>query len=538
MRGLTYLQTASGPNAGNVVLWMQPDGTLNPSPTPREEPDPSDSGASYWLARTVWALGEGYAAFRNADPAFAAFLRGRMELAVGALERQVLTRYGQYQVVDGARVPAWLIVDGADASSEAVLGLSAYVRASGSRPARTALAELAAGIAAMGDGGTGVWPYGAILPWALSRSLWHAWGAQMPSALANAATALHDPRLLRPAVADTASFTPRLLTATGPTNGWLPVPDRRVADRLRRRRRVQSLLAVSAAAHAIGLRLAAGVAAGWFFGQNPAGAAMYNPSTGATNDGVAADGTVNLNSGAESTIHGLLSMEALDANPDVALVARASATVVRRDGQRTIEAEAGQLSGPASVVTADPAWTGESQWSGGAYVQLAAGSRLSWRLPSTDQPLLVEAVINRVPGAGGVTTFSTPAGPLGVVRYGGGGAQGRSAAPGALLPVAVPRYAPDGSETLTARTDRGRGQLDALLVTPLISNLTTSGDGHGIALLSSVAGADRSMRVSVPGSGPTVARSFDKYGQLVHVLISTGPVTVTVPAGGFAIVQR
>ena len=27
LRGLTYLQTATGPNRGNVVLWMQPDGT-------------------------------------------------------------------------------------------------------------------------------------------------------------------------------------------------------------------------------------------------------------------------------------------------------------------------------------------------------------------------------------------------------------------------------------------------------------------------------------------------------------------------------
>ena len=33
----------AGPNAGNVVLWMQPDGTLNPSPTPVELPDPSGS---------------------------------------------------------------------------------------------------------------------------------------------------------------------------------------------------------------------------------------------------------------------------------------------------------------------------------------------------------------------------------------------------------------------------------------------------------------------------------------------------------------
>ena len=68
LRGLTYLQTATGPNAGNVVLWMQPDGTLHPSADPKDAPDPSDSDASYWLARTIWALGEGYAAFRAPTP--------------------------------------------------------------------------------------------------------------------------------------------------------------------------------------------------------------------------------------------------------------------------------------------------------------------------------------------------------------------------------------------------------------------------------------------------------------------------------------
>ncbi|CAA9588053.1 MAG: hypothetical protein AVDCRST_MAG86-4210 [uncultured Truepera sp.] len=64
LRTVAYLQTVTkGPSEGNVVLWMQPDGTLNPSAEPVELPDPSDSGASYWLARTVWAFGEGYAAF-------------------------------------------------------------------------------------------------------------------------------------------------------------------------------------------------------------------------------------------------------------------------------------------------------------------------------------------------------------------------------------------------------------------------------------------------------------------------------------------
>ena len=538
LRGLTYLQTASGPNAGNVVLWMQPDDTLNPSPTPADSPSPADSGASYWLARTVWALGEGYAAFRRADPAFAAFLKSRMDLAVGALDRQVLTRYGQYQVVDGLRLPAWLIVDGADASAEAVLGLSAYARSGGTPAAATALARLADGIAAMGQGDAGTWPYGAILPWALSRSDWHAWGAQMPSGLAAAATALHDPRLLAPAVADAAVFTPHLLTATGPDNGWLPAPIDGSQIAYGADARVEALLAVSAATGSIGLRQEAGVAAGWFFGQNPAHAAMYDPGTGATHDGVSADGTVNLNSGAESTIHGLLTMEALDAAPDVATIARASAELVRRDGQRVVEAESGRLTGPASVVTANPAWTGESQWSGGAYVQLAAGSQVSWTFPASSQPRLVEAVVNRVPGPGGSSFLGTPNRPLGTVMYGGGGAQGVSAAPGALLPATVAGYLPAGADTVTATTGHGNGQLDALLLTPLLSTLVTRGNGHGVALIASVADTDRRVTVEVPGTGPTVARIFDDHGRLREVVTGGAAVTVLVPGGGFAIALR
>ena len=150
LRGLTYLQTASGPDAGNVVLWMQPDGTLNPSPTPPDSPNPSDAGPSYWLARTIWALGEGYADFRGSDPAFATFLRQRLDLAITALDREVLTSYGHYEISNGLRMPAWLITGAADASSEATLGLAAYVRAGGGAAARTALAELAEGIADLG----------------------------------------------------------------------------------------------------------------------------------------------------------------------------------------------------------------------------------------------------------------------------------------------------------------------------------------------------------------------------------------------------
>ncbi|MGD0377153.1 MAG: hypothetical protein ABSB01_21530 [Streptosporangiaceae bacterium] len=291
LRGITYLQTASGPNAGNVVLWMQPDGTLNPTPTPEDSPNPSDSGPSYWLARTIWALGEGYADFRGTAPAFAAFLGQRLDLAIAALDREVLTSYGQYQISNGLRVPAWLITGGADASSEAVLGLAAYVQAGGGAAASSALAQLADGIADMGSGTASTWPYGAILPSAAARSEWHPWGAQMATALADASTALHQPGLLGPAVADTAIFTPHLLTATGPDNLWGPAPVDSSQIAYGAGARVLALLAVATATSSAGLRQLAGIAAGWFFGQNPADTATYNPATGATDDGINANGT-------------------------------------------------------------------------------------------------------------------------------------------------------------------------------------------------------------------------------------------------------
>ena len=77
LRFVVYMQTTTGPNAGNFLLWMQPDGTLNPTPTPPGQPEPGRRGASYWLARSLWALGEGYATFRSSDPAFAATLAAR-----------------------------------------------------------------------------------------------------------------------------------------------------------------------------------------------------------------------------------------------------------------------------------------------------------------------------------------------------------------------------------------------------------------------------------------------------------------------------
>ena len=162
LRGLTYLQTASGPNAGNVVLWMQPDGTLNPSADPVELPDPSDSDASFWLARTIWALGEGYAAFEKSDPAFARFLRDRLELS---------TRRGRpsgprpVRRPPGHRRPAGAgLADRRRWRRDRPRPCSDSRRTSRrAAPARPAgpCAKLSEGIAELGGGNARSWPMGA-----------------------------------------------------------------------------------------------------------------------------------------------------------------------------------------------------------------------------------------------------------------------------------------------------------------------------------------------------------------------------------------
>ncbi|MDL5487807.1 hypothetical protein [Microbacterium wangruii] len=531
LRSTAYLQTTTGDNAGNVVLWMQPDGTLNPSAEPVELPDPSDSGPSYWLARTIWALGEGYAAFQESDPDFAAFLEARLSLALDALERQVLVRYRQWQQVDGVLVPAWLIVDGADASAEAVLGLSARVGAApdDERAAR-ALRQLSEGIAALSAGDARTWPYGALLPWALSRSTWHAWGAQMPAALAVASQRLDDPGLLAPAVRDAAVFTPTLLTAGGPDNGWSPTPADRVQIAYGVDARVQSLLAVADASGSSGFADLAAMQAAWFFGANRSGTTMYDRATGVTFDGLQPDGGVNRNSGAESTIHGLLTMIALDARPAVAARATGITTVAERDGLRLVEAEAAtETSG--EVLQPEP-WTGESLWSGQA-LSLPPGGYAVFDVGTGESGRWIEPVLWSAPGQSSVTRWSTDRKPLGEISE-SAPPQGASPADGILAPHTLRHPLDPRRGTVRVEVAEGHPLIDGLLVHPFVSRLVLTGDGR-TELVHSAASASQPVRVGEPGV-TSVVTVYSAEGVPKGERTIRDEKTVVLPTGGFAIV--
>ena len=546
LRSVAYFQTSSGPNAGNVVLWMQSDGSFNPSPVPVEQPDPSDSGASYWLARSLWAFGEGYAGFKDTDPAFASFLQQRLQLGVAALNREVLDKYGSYAIADGTSVPAWLIINGADASAEAVLGLSAYSAAvPADATSRTALAQLAEGISKMGAGSLTQWPYGAILPWAESRSMWHAYASQMPAALAAASVVLKKPALLEPAAADSVGFTTELLTAGGPDNGWYPTPVDTTQIAYGADSRLQSLLAVSAAGSRPGIRDLACIAGSWFFGANPSGKPTYDPATGVTFDGVQSNGTVNPNSGAESTIHGLLSMLALDANPDVAARAVATPVTVSHDGLTVVQAESATAT-TGTVVTPDSAWTGESQFGAvtggaGSYLSLPTGTTASLAIPAGSGARHLEPVTFQ-PNPGSASSVWSADGrsagrvPLGSIRD-GVGAQGITAVPGVLLPQTLPLPIGAGAMTVTVRATSGTVRLDAVIVRPLVSRLLLRGASASTELVHSTSVLPLPTTLGAAGERATV-HNYDAAGRLVKSRTFTGIATIVLQPGGFAVVTR
>ena len=69
LRAVAYFQTATGDQRRQRRALDAAGRHPEPAaPCPEGAPDPSDSAESYWLARTVWALGEGYAAFRALGP--------------------------------------------------------------------------------------------------------------------------------------------------------------------------------------------------------------------------------------------------------------------------------------------------------------------------------------------------------------------------------------------------------------------------------------------------------------------------------------
>ena len=296
--------------------------------------------------------------------------------------------------------------------------------------------------------------------------------------------------------------------------------------------RVAGLLAAADLTGSDGFIQLAGLAGGWFFGANPSGRATYDPATGATFDGVEADGRINANSGAESTIHGLLAMLGAGRPPRRGRLA-ASITGYAFHGLSVVEAESGVLAGGATVVPPPSAWTGAANWSGGAYVTVPAGGSVTFDVTGHDGDL-VHPIVNRRPGGLGTSTyFAVDARGrrtvLGRLANGGLKDSGVVEADGLLKPFPLDRALPGGTVAVVVESS-GDLQLDALLMQPVVSTVVTPG---GPAPLRSSTPTRAPPRRASRRGRPDLAGRGRPTGPPIAPP-SRGP-TITVAGGGFAI---
>lgn len=298
--GLLAFVTAMEQGDGEFVNFIDARGRPN-----RTVPSGRKS-MSYWAARGIWAMGEAVRVLGKERPDRLIHVRPVLGRAVARMTREV----NAHRLIGGS----------ATATAEALLGLLALQRAEPS----PALAALAAGTAELlvplAAGTETAAPWGAHVDRA--GAAWHAWGARSTQALADAAVVLARPDFVLAAQREADALWGRFLLAGQPASSlsrdgaatWFPQIAYGVGPI------AEGYLALAEATGERRYSVLAGLAAGWFVGDNAAGVGMYDETTGRTFDGI--DGPtaaqVNRNAGAESTIEALLALQSVTSDAEAA----------------------------------------------------------------------------------------------------------------------------------------------------------------------------------------------------------------------------
>ncbi len=305
---LRFVMAMQAPN-GLFYNFLLPDYRINK--TRRN----STNRLDFWTARAVWALGEGVQITQSRHPEFADSLRKAL-VRVLPVVQNLVKQYPKTEIVSGKPYPTWLINRyAADATSELLLGLVAFEKITPNSILKDAIEKLSAGLIAMQQGDWRQVPYGAHLSY---PGIWHGWGNAQTEVLSRIGKELNLPQAISSAKKEADWFFGRLLIEGGKSSIIL-------SDSVQIREFPQ--IAYEVRTVALGLEnlykatgekkyaVLAGLAGSWLFGNNPAGKRMYDPKTGRCFDGIESVGKINKNSGAESTIEALLTLQALQSQP-------------------------------------------------------------------------------------------------------------------------------------------------------------------------------------------------------------------------------
>lgn len=303
--------------AGYFYNFLWPDRTINKTfRTSVAEPN-------FWSWRAMWLLTEAKPYYQKRE----ASLTERIQAVTQKLVANMLRDYGNqpktYQVVKGVRVPGWLpFGSGTDQAAIMLLSLTTLYQQNPTPDLLKLIDAMGEGILAMQHGDTNRFPYGAILSF---ENNWHAYASDQSYALLRVGKALNRPVWIAAARREIDHFYPYLLRkgflesfeVALTKNGMEPVRTSRFSQiAYGIRPMIWAALEVYEQTREAKYADLAGKLASWFLGNNVAKVAMYDVATGHGYDGIGANGQVNYNSGAESTIESLWAFQRLEQYPE------------------------------------------------------------------------------------------------------------------------------------------------------------------------------------------------------------------------------
>jgi len=372
----------------NFVLYMQAEdgefynfiydrqGTIN------KTGNTSYKSAGWWAVRGAWALGVGYRVLKEKDKGYAKTLELAFQRIRDVWAVDVTQKYGKYSQVHGINVPAWLIMDAADISSVAVLALLEYDQAveGSDTTTRDLIEKLSEGLSIYQSGDHRNYPFALHPDSSATPFSWHAWGSVQSFALAKAGKQLNHPEWVASAKREADSYFARLLAGTM-VNEWgvLPFEYAQIAYGINSI--TQGLLVLKQATGDDTYSKMAGLIASWFYGNNPANFAMYDPTTGRGYDGLQGPSSfrVNKNSGSESTIEAIMALQAIALDPVASKYLHYTLVQDAGISWDVLEAEnAMQVQGDAVESYKTAISTGEAKWSNQHYILIGQDDRFEY----------------------------------------------------------------------------------------------------------------------------------------------------------------
>jgi hypothetical protein len=284
----------------------------------------SINNPNWWSWRALMALTEAAPAIKTLNPP----LYNKMTAAIGKLVAQLkidlVSLPHTTTTVSGITVPQWLPSGSAtDQSAVLILGLINYCNANSDPVMAGFIKSLADGIVLLQQNDSTIFPYGAFLSY---QNTWHAYGNAQAYALMQAGNFLNNPQYNKVALAEVDNFYPWLLQngfqsafSISDSAGAIQILSDTAYPQIAYG--IEPMLFAAAEAYQetgqAGYADMAGHLAAWLLGANAANTDMYSNSTGVCDDGISSPTSVNQNSGAESTIEALLTLQKVEAYPAI-----------------------------------------------------------------------------------------------------------------------------------------------------------------------------------------------------------------------------